>query len=407
MRRHFFAGCLVVGFGLFGIFSACGTDGTPSEATVEKIPPPTGSESGQPFLFARGDTAWLSWVEPVDSVRHALRYASLSDSGWSSAATVARGSDWFVNWADVPSVRPLPGGRMAGHFLKSSGPSVYAYDVQIIQSKEGKTWTSPVTPHTDGTPTEHGFVSLLPHGPDHLMAVWLDGRKMASGDGPMTLRSGILDASGTVVRTTELDGQTCECCPTTAVQTGSGVLVAYRDRTDAEIRNIAVVRHDGTRWSAPTRVHDDGWKINGCPVNGPALDANGNRVVAAWFTGADAAPRVQVAFSEDGGQTFGSPVTVQTGAPQGYVDVALLADGSAAVSWKDNTADGAALRARRMQTHGSAGPVQTIAAPLPAGRSGMPRMVRRGSTLLFAWTEANPDGTAHVQAAHLATSSLP
>ena len=397
----------VLGVGALGVIAGCDADRSSSVAPVEAISPPTRSESGQPFLFARHDTAWLSWVEPVDSTEHVLRYATLAGDGWSPATTVARGRDWFVNWADVPSVRPLTGGRMAAHFLKSSGPDVYAYDVQIVQSEDGKTWSAPVTPHADGTPTEHGFVSLLPHRPDSLLAVWLDGRKMASGEGPMTLRSGILDATGTATRTTELDGRTCECCPTTAVQTDSGVLVAYRDRTDTEVRNIAVVRYDGTRWTEPTWLHDDGWQINGCPVNGPALAADGDRVAAAWFTGADASPRVQVAFSRDGGATFGAPVVVDAEAPQGYVDVALLADGSAAVSWKDTASNGAALRARRVTADGTIGSVRTIASSLPAGRSGMPRMVRRDATLVFAWTAAKPDGTPHVEAGQLHVSALP
>ena len=34
----------------------------------------------------------------------------------------------------------------------------------------------------------------------------------------------------------------------------------------------------------PAAVREDGWKIAGCPVNGPQLASSGGRVAAAWFT---------------------------------------------------------------------------------------------------------------------------
>jgi hypothetical protein len=392
---------------LAGSVVRCAPDeSAPPRLTPASAPTPPGS--GQPFLHAQRDSVWLSWVAPVDSTRHALRYAVLNGDTWSDPATAATGRNWFVNWADVPSVRPMPGGRMAAHFLQSSGPDVYAYDVRITQRTDDGTWHTPRTPHDDGTQTEHGFVTLLPHGTDGLRAVWLDGRKMADG-GPMTLRAGVLDAAGTVTQTTELDGRTCECCPTTAVRTDSGVLVAYRDRTENEVRNIQTVRYDGQTWSAPSLLHDDGWTIRGCPVNGPALTSDGDRVAAAWFTGADGRPRVQVAFSTNGGRTFGAPTVVDETGPQGYVDAVLLDDGSAIVSWVDvDAADGeSALRARHVATDGARGPVRTLVTPLPGGRTGMPRLVRTQDALVAAWVGTDEDGTQRVRVGRLPIASMP
>lgn len=42
----------------------------------------------------------------------------------------------------------------------------------------GQTWSTPILLHTDGTKTEHGFVSLFPWGEDNLGTIWLDGRKI-------------------------------------------------------------------------------------------------------------------------------------------------------------------------------------------------------------------------------------
>jgi hypothetical protein len=126
----------------------------------------------------------------------------------------------------------------------------------------------------------------------------------------MTLRSALIAPDGQVSHPFEIDDRVCECCPTAAVRTADGVLVAYRDRSENEVRNIGLTRFDGDEWSDPYLLHDDGWQINGCPVNGPALAADGNRVAAAWFTAPNSRPRVQVAFSDDGGRQFGEPLVV-------------------------------------------------------------------------------------------------
>ncbi len=386
--------------------------GRPAVGPAERLDIPAGPGSGQPHLHADEDGhVWLSWIEPVDTTRHALRYAAFDGAQWSDPATAAVGADWFVNWADVPSLRPLPDGRLAVHYLESGGPDAYAYDVRIAQTNGEGVWQPAVTPHRDGTETEHGFVSLLPWD-GRLLAVWLDGRAMQAsadghGSGAMTLRSALLDPSGRVEQETLLDERTCECCPTNAVRTGDGVLVAYRDRSENEIRNIALVRYDGERWSAPYPLHDDGWQIHGCPVNGPALAADGSRVAAAWFTAPDNAPRVQVAFSEDGGRRFGAPIVVDDDGPIGRVDVVLLDDGSALVSWMGRDAEGTALRLRRVYADGSAGAPVSVAALSRSRGTGMPRMAHADGRLYLAWVDPGdaPDAS-RVRMARLAVDDV-
>jgi len=373
------------------LFIGCQTGGSPSESAAERLAPPAAPGSGQPRLYTTPDgTVWMSWVEPVDDSTHALRYATLDDTTWSAPVTAATGTDWFVNWADLPAVRPLPDGRLAAHYLQSKGPSTLAYAVRVTQRTADGVWHEAVTPHRDGTPTEHGFVSLLPWPDDRLLAVWLDGRRMTSGQGHgrgnMTLRGAVLDSTGTVTQRTRIDDRTCECCATSAVRVGDEALVAYRDRSPDEIRDLSVVRFDGDTWSEPTRLHDDGWQIEGCPVNGPALAAQGRRVVAAWFTAAGGRPRVKVAFSADGGRAFGDPVVAADGRTKGRVDVVLLNDGGAVVSWLEAAGDHGRVRARLVRPDSSAAPATTVA-PLPSAgrRVGFPKMVQRGDRLYVTW----------------------
>lgn len=360
---------------------------------------PSGEDSREPELFASADgRVILSWVEQTGGKRHALRFATREGAGWSAARTAAEGDNWFVNWADFPSVVALADGSMAAHWLVKSGKDTYAYDVNIARSKDnGQTWGTPVVPHTDGTKTEHGFVSLLPLPDGRLGAVWVDGRATENVKGGhdeesplpvgMQLRYAAIDAEGRLSDEAVLDGHICECCQTSAAMTAEGIIAVYRDRSEREVRDIHFVRRQAEGWSAPRPVHADKWELNGCPVNGPSVVAEGRRVALAWFTGEGDAPRVQVAFSHDSGATFGSAVRVDDGEALGRVDIVMLADGSALVCWMAGGAQGGANKVRRVSPDGTLGAVAVIAQTDVSRSSGFPRMARLGDTVHFAWTQ--------------------
>ncbi|MGH7563761.1 MAG: sialidase family protein [Gemmatimonadota bacterium] len=428
--------------GLGAMIAGCGGSGAeeqgapvfPVRAAVESLPSPAGPRSGEPNLFATGDRIYLSWIEAVeeaaspnesDTTRdpedpvHALRFAAWDGETWSEPGTIAAGRGWFVNWADFPSLVALPDGSLAAHWLVRTGPETYAYEVRIARSPDGgRTWSGPIVPHDDGTPTEHGFVSLFPGSRGGLGAVWLDGRKFAaassrqgapppgSGTGPgtggaeapsededyapgaeMTLRAAVIGAEGEVGDDALLDGRACDCCQTAAAMTSRGPVVAYRDRSADEIRDIAVVRLVDGRWTEPRPLHADGWVISACPVNGPAIAARDAEVAVAWFTAARDTLQVRIAFSGDAGATFGPPGRVDEGAPLGRVDVELLEDGSALVTWLEGQHSETRILARRIASGGQAGPAVFVAPASPERASGFPRAAVLGNRVVFAWTE--------------------
>jgi hypothetical protein len=263
-----------------------------------------------------------------------------------------------------------------------------------MSADAGRTWSAPMSPHDDGTPTEHGFVSLLPAGAA-VRAVWLDGRNTAgghqhSGDagGAMTLRSALIGPEALKQGPdVELDGRVCDCCQTDAARTREGPVVVYRDRSDGEVRDIALVRLTPAGWSSPVHVASDGWQVDACPVNGPAVDARGDTVVVAWFTAPDR-PRVRLAFSADGGRTFSRPIEVATGGLAGRVDVVLLPDGRAAVSWLAETNGSAEIRVQPFTLDGPAGIATVVSRSEVARSSGFPQMVLADGALIFAWTRS-------------------
>jgi hypothetical protein len=389
--------CVVVSLILYSF--GCTKERRPDAALVIRpTQSPAGVDSREPEMNATADgRIVMSWVEKIGPKRYALRLAIRDANGWSETRTVAEGENWFINWADFPSVIALGDGSLAAHWLVKSASSTYAYDVNIARSNDGgKTWSAPVVPHTDKTQTEHGFVSLLPLPDGRAGAVWLDGRNMkdmkdedehAPSPESMTLRYAAIDADGKISDEAQLDERVCECCQTAGTLTSEGVIAVYRDRSDSEVRDIYTVRNSKGAWTSPSAIHADNWKINGCPVNGPAIASDNRRVAVAWYTQANDQARVKLAFSEDAGATFGEPVIVDDGQAVGRVDVLLLPDGSALVCWLSGTVEAGEIKVRRIAKDSTLGPIAPIAKTDISRSSGFPRMARLGNTVHFAWTE--------------------
>ena len=397
-----FALPLLLGSGLLGCNSndsgsrsesISGTSAT--NGAIREVSVPAGRESGRPRFSRANNQLLLSWTEPTEDSLNALRYATWAGSGWSEPQTAVTGRNWFVNWADTPGVVGWHDGGLLAHYLVSQAneDNPYAYDIHLATSSDGE-WDDPATLNDDGTATEHGFVSVIPG----LNAfVWLDGRGYETA-GAMSLRFARLNAEGVFSDAAMLDDRVCDCCPTDAVQTEHGAVVVYRDRSSDEIRDIAIVRLVDGRWSEPVLVYADGWEINGCPVNGPAIAAAGEHVAVAWFTGAGEQPRVLAAFSSDGGASFGPPIQVDDGEAIGRVDIVFSDDGAAAVSWLEQDGEAVALRVRGVGADGAA-PARTVA-HFAAGRaSGYPALAVLGDSLLVAWTD--PDETIPLRTAVL------
>ncbi len=380
-----------------------GTSSGTSPLLVTSVPSPAGSDCGQPQLSTSDNSVLLSWIERTGT-RATLKFAERTPSGWSEPRPVASGDDWFVNWADVPSVLRLGDGSLAAHWLQKSGSDTYAYDVRLSYSRDnGKTWSPSFTPHHDGTKTEHGFASLFQMPGAGLGVVWLDGRAMkpeshGHGGGAMSVRFATFDRAWKQTSETLVDPRVCECCPTTAAVTADGPIAAFRNRSEDDTRDIHVSRFENGTWSEPRAIHADGWRIPACPVNGPALSASGRNVVIAWFTMKAEQGRAFAAFSDDAGRTFGSPIRLDDGGSLGRVGVELLADGSALATWIEFADQRAQFRARTIQRAGTRSQAVTIAGIEGGRTSGYPRVSRYRDELVFAWTEST-NGRLRVQTA--------
>lgn len=394
---------------------SCGSR-EPAEWTVavQRVESPAGANSSEPQLAVSDRGVLLSWLERVGTTNH-LKFAERTASGWTAPMTAASGADWFLSYADVPSVQRMTDGTLAAQWLQTTDPLTEAYNLLLSYSKDnGKTWAPSFMPHHDGTKSQHGFASMVDMPGGGLGVVWLDGRNSEflekdPESGTMMLRFAAFDANWKQTADAEVDRRVCECCSTTAVVTPDGVLTGFRDRDDKEVRDMGVSRLENGRWTPTTIISQDNWMIDFCPVNGPMMSARGRDVAAAWFTVKNDQGQALAAFSSDAGRTWSAPIRLDDGGSLGRVDVEMLDDGSAVATWVEYAEGRSDFRARRIDRAGARSAPVTVAGVSGGRASGFPRVARRGNELVFAWTaSAAPEGSENgALQVYTAVASLP
>jgi hypothetical protein len=352
----------------------------PASMPVSPVNFPFGHATVTPYVVADGNGGFdVSWV---DRGTKTFNLAHYDGAKWSKAGVIAHG-DMLDNKADYPSIA-VSGRNFFAQWRERAGNGRV---IRLSRSSDGgMTWSAPVTPHPV-MPREFGFVSMLPLPDGTARIVWLDGRRA----GETEMRAATMTAAGALGAESVVDPRVCDCCQTSMATTARGPLVVYRDRSAKEIRDVAVAAPVADAHSAP--VHVDGWHLPGCPVNGPRIEARGARAAVAWYTAANDKPAVNVAFSHDGGATFGAPVRVDAGHPAGRVDLSLLDDGTAIVTWVETAGRVANVVARRLTESGVLDPPQVLGSGASPSSIGFPRIALSNQSVLAAW---NGDDGVHL-----------
>ena len=383
---------------LIGVLVSCKKN--KADIAINDIPVPVAKSSMQPFLFANGDELLLSWTEKINDSLASIHYAEYLNEKWSAPIKVAEEYNLFVNWADFPAIAKNNENILI-HYLQKSATATYAYDVHLlVSSTNGNTFNTDFLLHNDNTKTEHGFVTMLPYK-DNFFVTWLDGRNTTgsehgenhSSNGAMNIRAATVLSTGDVIDGVPLDAKTCECCQTSAAITTKGPIVVYRDRTDDVVRDISISRFIDGSWTIPKSIHNDNWVIKGCPVNGPKAAAFNATLAVAWFTAADNIPKVNLIFSDDSGSTFNKPIQVDDGKPIGRVDLALLDEDNALVSWMETTRDEAVLKVIKVNKDGTTSKPIVITEISASRASGFPQLELVNGTIYVAWNVIEDDTT--------------
>ena len=361
-------------------------------AQPRPIDPPAAPGAGMPFLaHAPDNSLYMSWLEPAGPNRHALRLARLTAGKWSSPETIAEGENWFANWADFASLTVQPDGALYAHWLtRHPAKGKYGYGIRIAHRPANSSQWREIHGMSLDNPSDYaGFLTFLPGAAS---AVYLAPPTGAAPDEHhdheghrKTLRFLQLPSKTDL----ELDADVCSCCQTAIAQTPQATVIAYRDHLPGEIRDISFVRLANGQWSKPATLHPDNWKINACPTDGPSAAAHQASVAIAWTTRANNAPKVQLALSPNHGQSFQSPLRVDSGNPLGRPTVHALPDGRFAIAWLEKLSlEKVEIRLRVLSRAGALSSPVTIA-QAPAGRAaGFPKIAAIDkSNLLVAWRE--------------------
>jgi hypothetical protein len=359
---------------------------------VTPLPNPAAPGSVTPNETATPDgNVLVNWIEPATDAM-ALRFAVRGTQDWSAPQTIVERKN-FDKYAEAPPwVLILPnrsllavwserlplvkGNKWAGNYLYTAA-----------SSDQGKTWTQPTIVHSDRTNGEHSFASLAVRDDNHATIVWLDARDYETKH-VYRLMSAVIASSGAVSDEQTVDDDVCTCCPTSLVKTSTGFVTAYRNHTSDEIRDIYTVREEAGKWQTGKSLHNDGWHINGCPVNGAALAQRENEIALAWYTGIEDKASLQVAFSNDGGATFPIVRTIDSAGgesqPIGRPAIAFLGQRYVLVTWlrRENGVSrlvAAQVRSQDSELH------QIEIAQGTTESLGYPRMQLIGREVMVSW----------------------
>ena len=358
---------------------------------IQEIPFSYENSNAQPNLVSSNGSLSLSWISSKEENKASLNYSQYIEGQWIKPQVIASGSNWFINWADFPAHAINQDLIITSH-LKKSASGKYTYDVVLnLQKLSGEKIKEDFLLNTDGVEAEHGFVSIIANNKKGFFITWLDGRntieKKIDGDHkPMTIRFAEITDKGDIIKESELDASTCDCCQTSIAITDDGPIVVYRDRGEKEVRDIYSVKNINGTWEEPNEVHDDGWIINGCPVNGPKVTVNSKDLAVAWFTVSNGNPLVNVSFSKNNGNSFGVPLKVNDHDAIGRVDVSFLNEEEVIVSYMEVDDIGTYLRIKKVSFDGKISEPITIS-KIDGGRNtGVPQLEIIDSEIFIVWT---------------------
>ena len=267
----------------------------------------------------------------------------------------------------------------------------------------GENFENPVQVSDAGVASYRGFPSIgvAPNG--EVYAVWLDERDNSKPDEETSsvFLSKSTDGGATFGRNIRVAGQACPCCrPSLAFGAHGEVFVAWRRVFPGEIRDLVVsTSHDnGRTFAGPVRVHDDGWKLKGCPDCGAALAEWDGVLRIAWMTeGKDERPRIRLARSVDGAKSFSSPIDIsQDILDPNHPAMQIAEDGTAWLVFQGRapTTDGSWSKTQAYVVRVDSRGTPSLPRPVPGNENSIsyPTIgIGSGGRMFLAWTQAQGD----------------
>jgi hypothetical protein len=281
-----------------------------------------------------------------------------------------------------------------------------------------------------------GWESVAVDRGGHPVAVWLDHRELAASSGaamhhdghdhsppPSTATGpkpdGAVRAQLSRLFFARLDdpasaqavtGGVCYCCKTAVATASDGSIYAvWRHVYPGNFRDIAfIVSHDaGRTFTPPVRVSEDGWALDGCPENGPAVAIGARSVVhVVWPTvvpaaapGGEPALALFHAATTDG-HRFSTRQRLPTRGIPRHPQLAVKPDGALVIAWDEQLEGGRRGVAAAVAT----GPESALRfTPMQIAdqmRSEYPVVAVTDDATLIAWTSGRA-GDSVIRVTHM------
>ena len=300
--------------------------------------------------------------------------------------------------------------------------------IKLARSADGGRTFAAAVPLVTGAPGSRGWPALAVDQAGNAHAIWLDHRGMASPSGQphehaaeapgarpkdssiAAQKSGLYYASSrsgasTAAQGRELAKGVCYCCKTAFALRRNRLYAAWRHVYPGDLRDIAFsTSFDGGRtFAPPVRVSRDGWEIDGCPDDGPAIAIDrAGAIRMVWPTvipGTSPEGAIFYASSPDG-RTFTKRLRVPTlgSLKPSHPNLALDARGRIVVSW-DELVNGRRIVAARLGTVSAAGDVTFGPHEIlnERGHGVYPAITTAGDATIVAWTAGGSDSVINVR----------
>ena len=299
--------------------------------------------------------------------------------------------------------------------------------IRYASSKDGgRTFSSAITVAGEALSGARGWHALALGYDGSVHAVWLDGRNAGpmshgaghvhggpAGSAPPPKPSGgprqdIFHASwqaGGARAEHLVQANVCFCCKTSVATSGENVYVAWRHIYPGSLRDIAVSRSadNGATFAPPTRVSEDGWKIDACPDDGPALAADGHGGIhIVWPTLVPGeTPRKGIFYSTLAENAFAPRIQLDAGdGDPAHPQIAADEHLNTAAVWDERVGDG-----RRIVFRTIVDKVPQAAQIFTGDSAGYPTVAGNEGFWIVLWTVQGTDGRSTIEGRRIATPS--
>jgi hypothetical protein len=286
----------------------------------------------------------------------------------------------------------------------------------------GKSFSKAMTIAGDREAGIRGWQSVAIGYDGSVHAIWLDGRyatpppagtRHQHGKGGEPPRQDVIHATWKgdgPRRENSVATNVCFCCKTAIVTTGDRVYAAFRDIYPGSLRDISVARStdNGATFQEPLRLSEDGWKIEACPDDGPAMatDSHGGLYIT-WPTMLPGeTPRKGIFYASmpnatSTSGTFSERLRLDAGdGDPAHPQIASDLHGTSAVIWDERLGDQRRVVLRRI-TEGKAAAPEVFTGP---GLS-YPAIAAGEEHWVAVWSAQGAEGRTVIDGRRLAFTS--